>query len=68
MAGLRERLERAALPVLARGAAMRFLMSRAYDWLNTPPGALVTPKDPLAYARRLEFYRDASATGLFAFQ
>lgn len=57
--------ERAALPVLARGAAMRFLMSRAYDWLNTPPGALVTPKDPLAYARRLEFYRDASATGLF---
>ncbi len=48
--------ERAALSVVARGACIRFLLTRAWDWLNTPPDALVTPKDPLAYLRRLEFY------------
>ncbi len=48
--------ERAALPALARGACIRFLLSRAYDWINTPAGALVTRKDPLAYLRRLEWY------------
>ena len=58
--------ERAALPVLARGAAMRFLMTRAYDWLNTPAGALVTRKDPLAFARRLSFYADPSNSDIFA--
>lgn len=56
--------ERAALPVLARGAAMRFLSSRAYDWLHTPADALVTRKDPLDFARRLEFY---TAEGMRAF-
>ena len=50
--------ERAALPILARGAAMRFLATRAYDWLHTPGDALVTRKDPMAFARRLRFYRD----------
>jgi homoserine kinase type II len=45
-----------ALPVLARGASMRFLASRAYDWLHTPPDALVTRKDPLVFAERLSFY------------
>ncbi|WP_225204890.1 homoserine kinase [Novosphingobium huizhouense] len=50
--------ERAALPLLAQGAAMRFAMSRAYDWLNTPADALVTKKDPMAFARRLAFYRE----------
>jgi homoserine kinase type II len=58
--------ERAALPILARGAAMRFLMTRAYDWLNTPAGALVTRKDPLAFARRLAFYADPANSGIFA--
>ena len=58
--------ERAALPMLARGAAMRFTMSRAYDWLNTPADALVTRKDPMAFARRLEFYADPTNAGLFA--
>lgn len=58
--------EKQALPVLARGAAMRFLATRAYDWLNTPADALVTPKDPMAFARRLEFYADARNTGIFA--
>jgi len=58
--------ERDALPVLARGAAMRFLATRAYDWINTPPDALVTPKDPMAFARRLAFYADAANAGIFA--
>jgi len=58
--------EREALPILARGASMRFLMTRAYDWMNTPAGALVTRKDPLAFARRLEFYADPANAGLFA--
>ena len=58
--------ERAALPILARGAAMRFLVTRAYDWLNTPAGALVTRKDPLAFARRLSFYADPANSAIFA--
>lgn len=53
--------ERAALPLLARGASMRFLLTRAWDWLNTPADALVTRKDPLAFRRRLDFYRDHGA-------
>ena len=48
--------ERAALPVLCQGAAIRFLLTRLYDWLNTPPGALVTRKDPVEYLRRLRFH------------
>jgi homoserine kinase type II len=55
--------ERAALPLLAQGAALRFVMSRAYDWIHTPGDALVTRKDPLPLAQRLIFYRDN--TGLF---
>lgn len=57
--------EREALPVLARGASLRFLLTRAWDWLNTPADALVTRKDPLAFLRRLEFYR-AADSDLFA--
>jgi homoserine kinase type II len=49
--------ERAALPILARGACIRFLLSRAWDWLHTPADALVTRKDPLAYLRRLDWYQ-----------
>ncbi len=59
--------ERAALPVLCQGAALRFALTRLYDWINTPAGALVTRKDPLDYVRRLRFHlaaRDASAYGL----
>ncbi len=48
--------ERAALPMLCQGAALRFLLTRLFDWLNTPPGALVTRKDPLEYLRRLRFH------------
>ncbi len=49
--------DRAALPILARGAALRFLLTRAYDWINTPPGALVQRKDPTEYIRRLRFHQ-----------
>ena len=48
--------ERAALPILAAGAAMRFLLTRLYDWLHHAPGALVTPKDPLDTLRWLRFH------------
>jgi homoserine kinase type II len=48
--------ERAALPVLAQGAALRFLLTRLFDWLNTQPGAMVTRKSPLEYLRRLRFH------------
>jgi homoserine kinase type II len=48
--------ERAAFPILARGACLRFLLTRAWDWLNTPSDAIVTRKDPLAFLRRLEHY------------
>jgi len=49
--------ERAALPLLSRGAALRFLLTRLVDWLNVPPGALVRPKDPLEYFRKLRFHQ-----------
>jgi homoserine kinase type II len=52
--------EVAALPILCRGAALRFLLTRLVDWLNVPPGALVQPKDPLEYDRRLTFHRSAT--------
>lgn len=53
-----EPAERAALPLLAQGAATRFISSRAQDWLDTPVDALVTRKDPMAFVRRLAFYRE----------
>ncbi|MDR3374301.1 MAG: homoserine kinase [Ancalomicrobiaceae bacterium] len=46
-----------ALPLLCRGSALRFLLTRLYDWLNVPPGALVRPKDPLEYRVKLAFHR-----------
>ena len=49
--------ERDALPVLARGAALRFLLTRLVDWLAVPAGALVKPKDPIEYFRKLRFHR-----------
>src|SRR6195952_5119634 len=59
--------EQAALPVLCQGAAIRFLLTRLYDWLNTQAGAMVTRKDPLEYLRRLRFHLaapDGRAYGL----
>jgi len=54
-------MERAALPLLAQGAAMRFIATRAYDWIDTPEGALVERKDPMDFVRRLEFYASAGS-------
>lgn len=48
---------RSALPTLARAACLRFLLTRCYDWINTPPSAIVTRKDPIAFLRRLDYYR-----------
>jgi homoserine kinase type II len=62
-----EKAELDLLPVLARGAALRFLLTRLHDWLTVPDGALVTPKDPVEYVRRLRFHqkvRSAAEYGL----
>lgn len=59
--------EAAAMPLLCRGAALRFLLTRLYDWLTVPDGALVVKKDPLEYYKKLRFHRgvrDATAYGL----
>jgi len=53
--------EESALPLLARGAALRFLLTRLVDWLNVPPGALVRPKDPLEYVRKLRFQQGVAS-------
>lgn len=52
--------EHKMLPVLCQGAAMRFLLTRLYDWVHTPAGALVTKKDPWAYQRRLHHFQKVS--------
>lgn len=54
-----------ALPLLARGAAMRFLLTRLFDWLNTPDTALVTPKDPLEYLNKLRFHQAVTGPGAY---
>jgi homoserine kinase type II len=56
-----DRAERAALPLLTRGAALRFLLTRLLDWLETPPGALVRRKDPLEYRRKLRFHQKVAS-------
>jgi homoserine kinase type II len=55
--------EIAALPLLARGSAMRFLLTRLYDWLNTPAGALVKRKDPKEYLQKLHFHQGVRGPG-----
>ncbi len=59
--------EQAALPLLARGAAMRFFLTRVHDWGATPAGALVRPKDPLEYERKLAVHRAVGPDGLALF-
>ena len=54
-----------ALPLLARGSALRFLLTRLYDWLNHPAGALVTRKDPLEYLSKLRFHRGLTGAGAY---
>jgi homoserine kinase type II len=53
--------EQEALPLLARGAALRILLTRLVDWFNVPPGALVKPKDPLEYFRKLRFQQSVAS-------
>ena len=48
-----------AMPLLCRGAALRFLLTRLVDWLNVPPGAMVRPKSPHEYFRKLRFHQAA---------
>ena len=54
-----------ALPLLARGAALRFLLTRLYDWLNQVDGAMVKPKDPLEYLQKLRFHRRVDGPGAY---
>lgn len=49
------------LPLLAHGSALRFMLTRAYDWLNTPEGSLVVKKDPLEYLRKMRFHRNVKS-------
>jgi homoserine kinase type II len=57
--------EVAALPLLARGSALRFLLTRLYDWLNHPAGAFVRPKDPMEYAKKLRFHQAVAGPGAY---
>ncbi len=54
-----------ALPLLARGAALRFLLTRLFDWQNQVEGALVAVKDPLEYLYKLRFHRGVSGPGAY---
>jgi homoserine kinase type II len=57
--------EMAAMPSLARGAALRFLLTRLYDWLHQVDGAMVKPKDPLEYLAKLRFHQRVSGPGAY---
>jgi homoserine kinase type II len=57
-----------AMPLLARGAAMRFLLTRLIDWLNVPEGALVRPKNPLEYFRKLRFHQSIASVRDYGLQ
>ncbi|GHD56528.1 homoserine kinase [Thalassobaculum fulvum] len=57
--------EREAMPILARGSALRFLLTRLYDWLNHPEGAFVKPKDPMEYHQKLRFHQSASGSAAY---
>jgi len=60
--------EMSALPVLARGAALRFLLTRLYDWLNTPEGALVRPHDPMEYLQYSRFHRGLTSPAAYGLE
>jgi len=63
-----EPAEVAALPALCRGSALRFMLTRLVDWLNVPPGALVRPKDPLEYDRKLAFHRHVASAAEYGLE
>ena len=57
-----------ALPLLARGAALRFLLTRLHDWIHHVEGALVRPKDPLEYLHKLRFHRDVKGPAAYGLE
>jgi len=57
-----------ALPLLARGSALRFMLTRLYDWLNTPEGSLVVKKDPLEYLRKMRFHRSIKSAAEYGLE
>ena len=57
--------EKTALPILARGAALRFLLTRLYDWINTREDALVQPKNPAEYLHKLRFHQGVKDIGAY---
>ena len=63
-----EPAELAALPLLARGSALRFLLTRLYDWLTIPDGALVQKRDPMEFARRWRFHRQVAAASEYGLE
>lgn len=62
-----ERAEMDALPILARGASLRFFLTRLYDWLTVPDGAMVVKKDPLEYLRYSRFHRTVTTVGGYGY-
>ena len=54
--------------MLCRGSALRFLLTRLYDWLNVPPGALVTPKNPAEYIAKLKFHQGIEKASLYGLE
>ncbi len=60
--------EISALPILAQGAAIRFLLTRLYDWVHTPPGALVVKKDPMEYLKKLDFHASVKGAGEYGLE
>jgi homoserine kinase type II len=60
--------EMEALPVLARGSALRFMLTRLYDWLTIPNGALVQKRDPMEYIRKLRFHRHIGSASEYGVQ
>lgn len=57
-----------ALPLLARGSALRFLLTRLFDWLNVPAGAMVTPKRPDEFIAKLKFHQGIEHTALYGLE
>ncbi len=53
--------EAEALPILSRGAALRFMLTRLYDWLTVADGSLVMKKDPMEYVRRMRFHKSITS-------
>ena len=60
-----EQAEKDALPLLCSGAAMRFFLTRLYDWMNTPADALVKPLNPMEYWQKLRFHHKASSAAAY---